>query len=97
MILEAVTLYIKPGCSPAFEVSFHEAQNILMEMKGYRGHELQKCIKLEDTYLLLIRWETLEDHTIGFRQSPQYERWKQLLHHFYDPFPEVMHYTLTST
>jgi heme-degrading monooxygenase HmoA len=44
-------------------------------------------------YLLLVRWQTLEDHTIGFRQSAEYQRWRALLHHFYDPMPDVLHYT----
>jgi thioesterase domain-containing protein len=53
---------------------------------------LQKCIEIRDRYLLLVYWNTLEDHTIGFRQSEQYQTWKQLLHHFYEPFPVVEHY-----
>lgn len=43
-------------------------------------------------YVLLVQWQTLEDHTLGFRQSPQYQEWKRLLHHFYEPFPTVEHY-----
>ncbi|SJN16176.1 Antibiotic biosynthesis monooxygenase [Sphingobacterium sp. JB170] len=45
-----------------------------------------------DKYLLEVRWESLEDHTIGFRGSEDYQQWKQLLHHFYAPFPIVEHY-----
>jgi heme-degrading monooxygenase HmoA len=41
---------------------------------------------------LLVWWNRLEDHTVGFRGSPEYQEWKRLLHHFYDPFPEVEHY-----
>jgi len=44
--------------------------------------------------VLLVQWKRLEDHTIGFRQSPEYQRWKALLHHFYDPFPTVEHYEI---
>ena len=61
-------------------------------MPGYISHELQKCVEIEDKYVLLVRWRALEDHTVGFRTSPQYEEWKRLLHHFYDPFPKVEHY-----
>ena len=43
-------------------------------------------------YILLVNWQTLEDHTVGFRESEQYQEWRRLLHHFYDPFPEVEHY-----
>ncbi len=61
-------------------------------MPGYQRHELRRCLEDEHRYLLLVWWERLEDHTVGFRGSPDYQRWKQLLHHFYDPFPEVEHY-----
>ncbi len=44
------------------------------------------------TYLLPVEWERLEDHTHGFRKSDDYQRWKDLLHHFYDPFPTVEHF-----
>ena len=56
------------------------------------SHELQRCVERPGEYLLLVRWRTLEDHTAGFRGSPQYQDWKRLLHHFYDPFPVVSHY-----
>jgi len=61
-------------------------------MKGYCGHDLHRGLETPGKYLLLVRWETLEDHTIGFRGSPAYQTWKQLLHHFYDPFPVVEHF-----
>lgn len=46
----------------------------------------------KNRYLLLVNWETLEDHTVGFRGSDAYQDWKRLLHHFYDPFPAVEHH-----
>ena len=61
-------------------------------MPGYLSHELQRCIEDPERYVLLVRWETLEDHTEGFRGSAGYEEWKRLLHHFYDPFPTVQHF-----
>lgn len=92
MILEQAILNIKPEMSDAFEKAFKEAQKIIMSMPGYLGHDVLKCIEEENKYLLLVRWETLEDHEIGFRKSDQYQEWKELLHHFYDPFPTVQHY-----
>jgi len=92
MILEAATLHVKPGMSPEFEAAFRVASRIISAMKGYLGHELQKCMEAEDKYLLLVRWETLEDHTEGFRGSASYQEWKRLLHRFYEPFPVVEHY-----
>ena len=92
MILESAVLDVKPGEEAAFEAAFAEAQSIISSMKGYRSHELLACIEVPSRYLLLVRWDTLEDHTEGFRGSPDYQRWKALLHHFYDPFPTVEHY-----
>ena len=92
MILEVAVLYVKEGMEKAFEDAFKQASAIISGMKGYVGHELQKCLEEEHKYILLVRWETLEDHTIGFRGSKQYEEWKKLLHHYYDPFPVGEHY-----
>jgi len=91
MITEIALLHIKDEQSNAFEKSFSEAQQIIAKMHGYHHHELQKCLEEENKYLLLVQWERLEDHTEGFRQSTEYEQWKKLLHHFYDPFPTVEH------
>lgn len=92
MILEAAPLSVKPGQSPAFEAAFRGAQAIIASMPGYRSHELQRCIEREGQYLLLVRWESVAAHEEGFRKSPEYQRWRELLHHFYDPFPAVLHY-----
>lgn len=92
MILEVAMLNVIPGEERAFEGAFAEASSIIASMDGYLGHELQRCIEDRSKYLLLARWERLEDHTEGFRGSPQYERWRELLHHFYDPFPTVEHF-----
>ncbi len=92
MILEIASLHVKPGQAPAFETAFREAQAIIASMPGYLGHELQRCLEHEDHYMLLVRWESVEAHEEGFRRSPQYQDWRRLLHHFYDPFPTVLHY-----
>ncbi|WP_242202694.1 antibiotic biosynthesis monooxygenase family protein [Aestuariivivens insulae] len=92
MILEVAILNIKQGLSEAFENNFHKAQHIISSMKGYVSHELKKCVEQDDKYILLVNWETIEDHETGFRRSEQYQEWKALLHHFYDPFPTVEHY-----
>jgi heme-degrading monooxygenase HmoA len=92
MITEIALLEIRPGQSAAFEKAFTEAQSIIESMHGYIQHELQQCLEKTDKYLLAVRWRTLEDHTVGFRHSEGYKEWKNLLHHFYDPFPQVEHY-----
>ena len=92
MILEVAILDVKSGREKEFEAAFGEAQKIISSMNGYVSHQLQKCIEKSNRYILLVNWQTLEDHTVGFRGSEQYHEWRRLLHHFYDPFPEVEHY-----
>src|SRR4051794_26841867 len=92
MILEAAILNVRPGQERDFETAFREASPLIASIPGYLGHELQRCLEAPSKYLLLVRWQTLADHTVGFRTSPQYQDWKRLLHHFYDPFPTVEHF-----
>lgn len=92
MVLEVAILNVLPGESGAFEAAFHEAQAIIAGSPGYQRHELRRCVEASDRYLLLVWWDSLESHTEGFRQSAEYERWRRLLHRFYDPFPTVEHY-----
>lgn len=86
-ILEVARLDVNVNQTDAFEAAFAEARQIISAMPGYRWHQLQRCLEHDHRYLLLVSWERLEDHPDGFRGSPDYQRWKQLLHHFYDPFP----------
>ena len=92
MILEHAVLQVRPGQTTAFEAAFAQASPIIASMRGYRSHRLLHCVEVSNRYLLLVEWDTLEDHTEGFRGSPEYQEWKALLHHFYEPFPEVDHY-----
>ena len=92
MILEVAILQVKAGQSTDFEAAFKQASRIISSMDGYISHTLQKCLEVEDKYILLVQWQTLEAHTEGFRGSADYQEWKALLHHFYEPFPTVEHY-----
>lgn len=92
MILELALLDVQPGQESDFESAFAQAQSIISSMGGYVSHDLQRCVENPSRYVLLVRWETLADHTEGFRGSAEYEDWKRLLHHFYDPFPTVEHF-----
>lgn len=96
MILEVAVLHVRDGESTAFEEAFGKAQRIISAMPGYLGHELQRCLEVPGKYVLLVRWRTLADHEEGFRQSAEYQEWKALLHHFYDPFPTVEHFELVA-
>jgi heme-degrading monooxygenase HmoA len=92
MILEVAHLQIRPGSSAEFEAAFLTAQEILSSTPGYVSHELRRCVERRDEFLLLVTWQSLEAHEVGFRKSPQYQTWKRLLHHFYEPLPAVVHY-----
>lgn len=94
MILEVAILDVKKGEETKFEKDFSVASQYISSIKGYKGHSLRKCIEQKNRYLLLVDWETLEDHEIGFRKSEAYVAWKALLHRYYDPFPTVEHYEL---
>ena len=92
MILEVAILNVKLGQEAEFASVFEKAQKIISSMNGYVSHQLQKCIENPNRYILLVNWQTLEDHTKGFRESDEYQEWRAMLHHFYDPFPIVEHY-----
>jgi len=92
MVLEVAVLIIRPGQEAAFEQAFRQASSIIAASPGCLSHELRRCVERPNRYILLVRWRSLEDHTVGFRESEPYQRWKALLHHFYDPFPTVEHF-----
>lgn len=92
MILEVAILDVIPGEQDRFQEDFGRAQSIISSIRGYIAHQLRRCIETPSRYLLLVEWETLEDHTEGFRGSPEYQEWRKLLHHYYEPSPEVEHY-----
>ncbi|MGW4378581.1 antibiotic biosynthesis monooxygenase family protein [Kitasatospora sp. NPDC004531] len=94
MILESALLDVRPGQEDDFLAGFAEARPLIAGQPGFRSLELRRCLDDGRTsrFLLQVGWETLEDHTEGFRRSPEYGRWRELLHRYYDPFPVVEHY-----
>lgn len=92
MILEQAVLNVRAGQGADFERAFRRAESIISGMDGYERHEIRRCVETPDRYLLLVWWRDLESHTVGFRGSPEYEQWRELLHRFYEPFPTVEHY-----
>ncbi|AUI53371.1 antibiotic biosynthesis monooxygenase family protein [Arthrobacter crystallopoietes] len=97
MITEHALLPVRPGQEGAFEAAFREASAIISAMPGFGGLSLSRSIEEGSKYLLLVEWDRLEDHTEGFRGSAEYQQWKKLLHHFYEPFPTVEHYSKVVT
>lgn len=94
MILEAARLDVVPGREDEFLAAFAEARQHIEVTPGFLGLDLKRCVDDGSThrFLLLVEWETVEAHTVAFRGSDRYLRWRELLHHFYDPFPVVEHY-----
>ena len=82
MVLEHALLPVLPGREPDFEAAFAEARALIAASPGFRRLSLSRCIERPGTYLLLVEWERLEDHTEGFRGSAAYQRWRDLLHAF---------------
>lgn len=96
MILEMATLPVKPGRAHAFEEAFEQAKHLVAATPGFIDLELRRCLEDDNRYLLLIHWENVAAHQVGFRLGPNYAEWKALLHHFYDPFPVVEHYEVVT-
>ena len=96
MITEHAILEVKPGQESDFEAAFAEAKAIIASMPGFESLRLHRCLERPNCYLLLVEWTTLDNHTEGFRKSPEYQEWRRLLHHFYEPFPTVEHFSLVA-
>ncbi|MGH9680859.1 MAG: antibiotic biosynthesis monooxygenase family protein [Candidatus Acidiferrales bacterium] len=92
MILEVAPLNVRSGQEAAFENAMRQARPLIEASPGFSGMHLRRCIEMPNRYLLSVSWRSIEDHTVGFRQSERYQKWRELLHHFYDPFPTVEHY-----
>lgn len=97
MITEHALLPVIPGQEGDFETAFNQARTIIASTPGFISLSLSRSIESPSTYLLLVEWETVEDHTVGFRGSVEYQRWRHLLHRFYEPFPVVEHYREVSS
>ena len=96
MIVEIVTWDIKPNLEKDFELAFEKAQEILAGAKEYISHQFLKCIEKTNRYSLLVSWETLEDHTEGFRNSTDYQEFRAMLSQYYMPGATMEHYETIS-
>ena len=92
MILEVGILNVKPGEEAAFEATLAKARPLIAATPGFQAINVHPCIETPNRYLLLVTWRSVEDHTVGFRQSDRFPEWRRLLHHFYDPPPVIEHY-----
>lgn len=94
MILEIATIDITSGQEEDYEAAFREAGQYITAMNGYISHQIQRCIEDPSRYIVLVKWQKIEDHTVGFRESENYQKWRALIHPFFASSPEVKHYEL---
>ncbi len=92
MILEHAILPVHPGDEAEFESAFEQGRPLISCQPGVRNLSLSRSTESPSLYLLLVEWDSIEAHTDGFRTSKEYQDWKRLLHHFYEPFPTVEHF-----
>jgi heme-degrading monooxygenase HmoA len=92
MILEHALLDVPAERMADYERALTEALPLIAATPGFLGLEVRRCIEQPGRYLLLVRWESIEAHEVGFRQSARYQRWRTLLHGFYQTFPQVQHF-----
>lgn len=94
MILEIAQFDILTGKEDLFEEASNLAKNVISQSKGFVSIEFQICIEMPTKFLALIKWETLEDHTVGFRESPLFLEWRAILSPFFNSAPVALHYNL---
>ena len=92
MITEHALLEVVPGQEEAFLHAMGRAKALIAASPGFVSLRVERGVERPGSFLLLVEWERLEDHTEGFRGSAAYEDWRAALHHFYDPFPVVEHF-----
>jgi heme-degrading monooxygenase HmoA len=97
VIREHAVLEVIPGQDDEFMATMDRAKALIAGSPGFVSLSVERCLERPSCFLLLVQWETLEDHTEGFRGSAAYEEWRSLLHHFYDPFPVVEHFSIVIT
>ena len=91
MITEIAQIDIKPGMEAEFETGVKNAASVFQRAKGCQGLELQRSIEKPSRYRLFVSWETVEDHTVGFRNSTEFQEWRGLVGHCFASPPEVEH------
>jgi len=95
MILELADIRIHPGQQAAFDEAIERGlSTVITKAKGCQGYKVNKGIESPERYLLQIFWDTLEDHTIGFRQSPAFTEWRDIVGPFFAGAPNVELYEL---
>ena len=93
MILEIADIRIAPGQQAAFEEAIQRGAGTVIALAGgMHGWRVDRCIESPERYILTIRWDTVEDHTVGFRQGPLFAQWRAIVGPFFAQPPVVEHF-----
>jgi heme-degrading monooxygenase HmoA len=91
MVLEIAQIDVKPGLEPEFEAGVAKAAPVFKRAKGCKGLELQRSVEKPGRYRLFVTWETVENHTVDFRGSADFQEWRRLVGHCFAETPQVEH------
>ena len=95
MILELADIRIQPGKQAEFDAAIQRGlEQVISKAKGFQGYKVNKGIESPERYVLMIFWETLENHTVDFRQSPAFQEWRAIVGPYFASMPVVEHFTL---
>jgi heme-degrading monooxygenase HmoA len=97
MVLEHAVIRIRPGAAPGFEDALGRARAVIAASPGFRSLALHRVVEDPDRYVLLVEWEHLDDHLVGFRQSEAFVRWRALIGPYFAAPPEVDHLVAVDT
>ena len=97
MILELADIHIPPGKQAEFDAAIqHGVETVISQAKGFRGYKVNKGVESPERYLLMIYWDTLENHTVDFRGGPLFPQWRAIVGPFFAVPPTVEHFTLVA-
>ena len=95
MILEVADIHIQPGQQAAFDEAIQRGlKTVISRAKGFKGWKVNKGVESPERYMLMVFWETLEDHTVAFRGGPLFAEWRAIVGPFFASAPVVEHFTL---
>lgn len=97
MILELADIRIAPGRNAEFEAAIRRgAETVISQAAGFRGYKVNRGVESAERYILMIYWETLENHTVDFRQGPLFPQWRAIVGPFFAAPPVVEHFELVA-
>jgi heme-degrading monooxygenase HmoA len=98
MILELADIRIAPGRNADFDAAIRRGvESVIAKAKGFRGYQVHKGIESPERYVLLIRWDTLANHTVDFRESAAFAEWRAIVGPFFASPPQVEHFELVAS